>query len=181
MISGQYVFRQLADQAFIARRDNTGNCGLCVDGTGVCSTCVAVLLNTSRDKKREIYRDLISVGDKARAERLARHFTVFPNQPTAKAKAPTREQPNKLEVIDVRGPRKRLGLTQEAMAEKLGVSRSLLALVESGKRALPASAKDRLLQAQWGTTTPCNKSTGNPHQTRADLAEIENRESAELA
>ena len=40
--------------------------------------------------------------------------------------------------------RKRLGLTQQKMAEKLGITRNYLALIETGKRPVPASVAEYL-------------------------------------
>lgn len=41
--------------------------------------------------------------------------------------------------------RKRLGLTQHEMAEKLGISRNYLALIETGKRRVPPHVADQLV------------------------------------
>lgn len=41
--------------------------------------------------------------------------------------------------------RRKLGLTQEDMAKRLGISRNYLALIETGKRKVPPSVADQLV------------------------------------
>jgi len=52
--------------------------------------------------------------------------------------------------------RKRLGLTQQGMADKLGISRNYLALIETGKRRVPPKVADQIVTMQQDivTTTP---------------------------
>lgn len=63
--------------------------------------------------------------------------------------------------------RKRLGLTQQEMAEKLGISRNYLALIETGKRRVPPHVADQLVTMRQDIVTSCeNQSIAEP----ADLA-----------
>lgn len=55
--------------------------------------------------------------------------------------------------------RKRLGLTQEEMASKLGISRNYLALIETGKRRVPPHVADQLVTMQQGVVTDAANQT----------------------
>jgi DNA-binding XRE family transcriptional regulator len=148
-ISGQDIFRRLTLAAFVTLPEKElprrffANCSLCGDQlNGVCCGCTQILCSLTRSQKKHIYRHLIDLEDKERAERLARLFTVHRPKPRkAKIKSPTKDNPGRVEVFDVVALRKTLGLSQAEMAEKLQISRRTLCLAEQGKRPLPARTK----------------------------------------
>jgi len=149
MIEGKDIFCRLMIHFFTTSTYLTRQkkfhavCSLCGDEeTGVCAGCVQILINLSRDQKKEIYIHLKDIGDKKRAETLAKHFIVHPpGKPIAQIQSPTTDSPNKVISLDVVRIRKKLGLTQNEMAEKLGISKQTLSLGERGKRPLPAKTK----------------------------------------
>ena len=150
IIDGKDIFRRLIIHFFttstpLTRQDKFySKCSLCGDNEkGVCSGCVQILTNLSQQQTKEIYLHLKEIGDKKRANKLATHFCVHPqDKPITKIHSPTKNNPNKLAIVDIVGIRKKHKLTQSKMAKKLGISVKALSLGETGKRPLPAKTKD---------------------------------------
>ena len=149
MIEGKDIFRRLMIHFFVTSTPVTRQnkfysvCSLCGDEkNGVCAGCVQILTSLSRVQKKVIYLHLKDMGDMERANKLAKHFCVHPqDKPVTKIHFPTKDNPNNLEIFDVVGVRKKHGMTQSEMAKLLGVSIQTLSLGERGKRPLPAKTK----------------------------------------
>ena len=149
MIEGQDIFRRLMIHFFktstylTRQKKYHAVCSLCGDEeTGVYAGCVQILINLSREQKKVIYLHLKDIGDKKRAETFAKHFIVLPpEKPMTQIHSPTLDSPNKVISLDVVRIRKKLGLTQNEMAKRLGISKQTLSLGERGKRPLPAKTK----------------------------------------
>jgi len=164
MIEGRDIFRRLTAETFETLPDREranrffNNCSLCGDArTGVCCGCTQSLSNLSREKRKTIYRHLHDLGDKQRAARLEKNFSVFPQQQKAQIPAPTEDNPGRVRLFDLHGLRKRLGLNQSSMAARLHLNQSAYARIEKGERPLPKSAKPYLGQLEGIGTAPCHK------------------------
>ena len=146
MIEGQDIFRKLIIDSFISSTPTTRQeqfyscCSLCGDqDTGICSGCLCLLSDMSRLQRKAVYSALKEVGDKERAAKLEKLFTIHKSDKPKKAKIrkPTKDREGNLEYVDLKGTRKKHGLTQTELAEKLGVDRRVISEAETGRSPLP--------------------------------------------